>query len=70
METNNQTDADTFFQSLPADIREQLPVALGHVKQIGAGFIRVDSSAYYHTDKMACYWFYKPVSQMYKTFDE
>ena len=59
-----------FFNSLPAALKQDLPLPLFHLKEITGRPILVDKSRLYHTDQLACFWFYKPISQMFKTFDE
>ena len=62
-------DLSLFLSSLPDDIKRVVPLTAFRAKEVGSGFLRVDKSERHNTDFMPCYWFYKPISQMYKTFE-
>ena len=58
-----------FLDALHDDLKKNLPAALLLVKPIGLSNIPAERSAVHNTDVFACYWFYKPISKTYKTFE-
>jgi len=70
MKQEMRHNAESFFNALPEEIKESLPVSILQVKEVGEGSVIVDKSEVHHANQFACFWFYKPISQMYKTFEK
>jgi len=58
------------FRRLPVEIKQSLPLSLSQLTEVTGRPLQVDKSSSLHTDQIACFWFYKPISQMFKTFEE
>jgi len=58
-----------YFDALPHGVKKQLPRPLFYLKEISGRPLLVDKSKGHNTDQLACFWFYKPVSQMFKDFE-
>jgi hypothetical protein len=63
-------DLSDFLQSLDDTEKKKLPVSMFGVKAIGSGILLIDKSKDHNTKAMPCYFFYKPISQTYKSFDD
>lgn len=59
----------TYFDSLPRTVQQQFPRPLFYLQEITGRPLLVDKSKGHNTDQLACFWFYKPVSQMFKDFE-
>lgn len=58
-----------YFDSLPRTIKQNLPRPLFYLQEMTGRPMLVDKSKGHNTDQLACFWFYKPVSQMFKDFE-
>ena len=65
-----QTKQKIFLESLPEESKAGIPLPVFHASPLGTSIIIVDKSRPHHTDQLACFWFYKPISKMYKAFEE
>ncbi|WP_342647322.1 hypothetical protein [Mucilaginibacter sp. CSA2-8R] len=69
MGETDQEILGVFMRSLSDEKKRNIPLTALYVKDLSPGLVKVDKSKEHHTEKLPCYWFYKPVSQLYKTFE-
>jgi hypothetical protein len=65
-------DLKDILELFPPNWKSELPVAFFHAKNNSTkkNSVSIENSLPYNTTQLACYWFHKPLSQMYKYLED
>lgn len=70
MTNTEESKLDKLFSQMTPEAFQKLPVSMHNLHDHTGGIILVDISSVHHTTQLPCFIFYKPISQMYKSFEK
>ena len=69
-DVKDKKEISLLFEAFPPEWKVELPVAFYGARgnPTRHGVVTVVKSKAYNTEQLACFWFYKPITQMHKSY--